>query len=253
MATFHTRCIRCLLIEDCLFVSKIESERTNDSICPAKLSRCNWDNAAIRVSRRRASQLHDDFIGSSSRNGILEAIVRWARHQPRRKIRIVRDGRIRSKGRFLLSSSFSVARVRSFDRLGRSLGGRSTLHSAFRSARSRTSCHRWHSQISLQTSLQPGKRLHFQGRWWCWYDRSIRSGTNVVDEPRCLGNNWAQGFYQGEKLYEEIFDIIDREADNGDSLEVRWIDQNAHRTSLVLSGFRSLPFDRWWYWIGYGK
>jgi len=35
-----------------------------------------------------------------------------------------------------------------------------------------------------------------------------------------LGNNWAQGFYQGEKLYEEIFDIIDREADNGDSLEV---------------------------------
>ena len=35
-----------------------------------------------------------------------------------------------------------------------------------------------------------------------------------------LGNNWAQGFHQGEKLYEEIFDIIDREADNGDSLEV---------------------------------
>ncbi|CAF2495825.1 unnamed protein product [Rotaria sp. Silwood2] len=33
------------------------------------------------------------------------------------------------------------------------------------------------------------------------------------------GNNWAQGFYQGEKLYEEIFDIIDREADNGDSVE----------------------------------
>ena len=37
----------------------------------------------------------------------------------------------------------------------------------------------------------------------------------------CLGNNWAQGFYQGERLYEEIIDIIDREADNGDSLEVR--------------------------------
>jgi hypothetical protein len=37
-----------------------------------------------------------------------------------------------------------------------------------------------------------------------------------------LGNNWAQGFYQGEKLYEEIFDIIDREADNGDSLEVSY-------------------------------
>jgi hypothetical protein len=25
-------------------------------------------------------------------------------------------------------------------------------------------------------------------------------------------------------LYEEIFDIIDREADNGDSLEVRYLD-----------------------------
>lgn len=37
-----------------------------------------------------------------------------------------------------------------------------------------------------------------------------------------LGNNWAQGFYQGEKLYEEIFDIIDREADNGDSVEVNY-------------------------------
>lgn len=35
-----------------------------------------------------------------------------------------------------------------------------------------------------------------------------------------LGNNWAQGYHQGDKLAEEIFDIIDREADNGDSLEV---------------------------------
>ncbi|CAF4298705.1 unnamed protein product [Rotaria sp. Silwood2] len=33
------------------------------------------------------------------------------------------------------------------------------------------------------------------------------------------GNNWAQGYHQGDKLSEEIFDIIDREADNGDSLE----------------------------------
>ncbi|XP_052826484.1 tubulin gamma-1 chain isoform X1 [Octopus bimaculoides] len=33
------------------------------------------------------------------------------------------------------------------------------------------------------------------------------------------GNNWAVGFSQGEKLYEEIFDIIDREADGSDSLE----------------------------------
>ena len=33
------------------------------------------------------------------------------------------------------------------------------------------------------------------------------------------GNNWAAGFSQGEKYHEEIFDIIDREADGSDSLE----------------------------------
>lgn len=33
------------------------------------------------------------------------------------------------------------------------------------------------------------------------------------------GNNWASGFSQGGKLYEEVFDIIDREADGSDSLE----------------------------------
>lgn len=33
------------------------------------------------------------------------------------------------------------------------------------------------------------------------------------------GNNWASGYGQGEKLQEEVFDIIDREADGSDSLE----------------------------------
>ncbi|CAG9862236.1 unnamed protein product [Phyllotreta striolata] len=33
------------------------------------------------------------------------------------------------------------------------------------------------------------------------------------------GNNWASGFSQGERLNEEIFDIIDREAEGSDSLE----------------------------------
>lgn len=33
------------------------------------------------------------------------------------------------------------------------------------------------------------------------------------------GNNWASGFSQGETLHEEVFDIIDREADGSDSLE----------------------------------
>ncbi|CAG5128652.1 unnamed protein product [Candidula unifasciata] len=33
------------------------------------------------------------------------------------------------------------------------------------------------------------------------------------------GNNWASGYAQAERLYDEIFDIIDREADGSDSLE----------------------------------
>lgn len=33
------------------------------------------------------------------------------------------------------------------------------------------------------------------------------------------GNNWALGFAHAEKHYEEIFDMLDREADNSDSLE----------------------------------
>lgn len=34
------------------------------------------------------------------------------------------------------------------------------------------------------------------------------------------GNNWANGFAQGEKVYDEIIEMIDREADGSDSLEV---------------------------------
>lgn len=33
------------------------------------------------------------------------------------------------------------------------------------------------------------------------------------------GNNWACGYSQGDRLYEEVFDIIDREADGSDNLE----------------------------------
>lgn len=35
------------------------------------------------------------------------------------------------------------------------------------------------------------------------------------------GNNWGAGYTQAEKLNEELFDIIDREAEGSDSLEVR--------------------------------
>ncbi|CAG0909741.1 unnamed protein product, partial [Cyprideis torosa] len=33
------------------------------------------------------------------------------------------------------------------------------------------------------------------------------------------GNNWACGYSQGEKLYEEIFEILEREAEGSDRLE----------------------------------
>lgn len=34
------------------------------------------------------------------------------------------------------------------------------------------------------------------------------------------GNNWAQGYSAGEKVYEDLMEMIDREADGSDSLEV---------------------------------
>ena len=35
------------------------------------------------------------------------------------------------------------------------------------------------------------------------------------------GNNWAFGFSQGERIAEDVSEMIDREADGSDSLEVR--------------------------------
>ena len=35
------------------------------------------------------------------------------------------------------------------------------------------------------------------------------------------GNNWAQGYAAGERLYEEVMEMVDREAEGSDSLEVR--------------------------------
>ena len=34
------------------------------------------------------------------------------------------------------------------------------------------------------------------------------------------GNNWGAGYSAGEAVQEDIFDMIDREADGSDSLEV---------------------------------
>lgn len=35
------------------------------------------------------------------------------------------------------------------------------------------------------------------------------------------GNNWAQGYSHGERIYDEVMEMIDREAEGSDSLEVR--------------------------------
>lgn len=34
------------------------------------------------------------------------------------------------------------------------------------------------------------------------------------------GNNWSFGYSKGESVYEEILEMVDREADGSDSLEV---------------------------------
>ena len=48
-----------------------------------------------------------------------------------------------------------------------------------------------------------------------------RENIYVSEDGGGAGNNWASGFSQAEevKVREEIFDILDREADNSDSLE----------------------------------
>jgi tubulin gamma len=41
----------------------------------------------------------------------------------------------------------------------------------------------------------------------------------VAKDGGGAGNNWAAGFAHGDSVYEEIFDMVDREADGSDSLE----------------------------------
>lgn len=41
----------------------------------------------------------------------------------------------------------------------------------------------------------------------------------IAQEGGGAGNNWASGFRQGEEHHEQVMDMIDREADNSDSLE----------------------------------
>ena len=45
------------------------------------------------------------------------------------------------------------------------------------------------------------------------------------------GHNWAQGYSAGEKLYEDIMEMVDREAEGSDSLEVSTIASSLFRSS----------------------
>jgi tubulin gamma len=48
------------------------------------------------------------------------------------------------------------------------------------------------------------------------------------------GNNWAQGYSAGERVYEELMEMIDREADGSDSLEVSLLVLRLSNTSPGL-------------------
>lgn len=48
------------------------------------------------------------------------------------------------------------------------------------------------------------------------------------------GNNWAAGYAAGDQVQEEIFDMIDREADGSDSLEVCPRTRHKHFHPLLL-------------------
>jgi tubulin gamma len=51
------------------------------------------------------------------------------------------------------------------------------------------------------------------------------------------GNNWAQGYSAGERLYEDIMEMVDREAEGSDSLEVRICHNTPIDLSSILQGF----------------
>ncbi len=64
------------------------------------------------------------------------------------------------------------------------------------------------------------------------------------------GNNWAAGYSMGEQVHEEVMDMIDREADGSDSLEV-WetLAGLRNKSKLIREGFHAITFYRRWYWV----
>jgi hypothetical protein len=57
----------------------------------------------------------------------------------------------------------------------------------------------------------------------------------VHKEGTGAGNNWAAGYSMGEQVNEDVMDMIDREADGSDSLEVGVGSVHTNRPLLRLS------------------
>jgi hypothetical protein len=63
------------------------------------------------------------------------------------------------------------------------------------------------------------------------------------------GNNWAQGYSAGEKVYDDLMEMLDREADGSDSLEVCPTSSAAlvPWECAYAAGVHAASLDRWRY------
>lgn len=67
------------------------------------------------------------------------------------------------------------------------------------------------------------------------------------------GNNWAQGYSAGERLYEEVMEMIDREAEGSDSLEVSIVQSTGPRKMCINAlGLYAYAFNSRWDRVGIG-
>lgn len=96
---------------------------------------------------------------------------------------------------------------------------------------------------------------------------AVRSGPygqlfrpdNFVFGQSGAGNNWAKGHYtEGAELVDNVLDVVRKECENCDCLQVIW-PPNLHFPLVCYLKFFSLflglpidPFVRWWYWFWHG-
>lgn len=64
------------------------------------------------------------------------------------------------------------------------------------------------------------------------------------------GNNWAQGYATGERIYDDIMDMLDRETEGSDSLEVGVSSSNISPTDCTQSGIYANAFYCGRDWLG---